>query len=323
MANNLRIIFIGTPEFSAIVLERMIKTGYLPIMVITSPDKPIGRHAYQKASKQILTPSPVKALAEENKIPVLQSENIKNLKLEIANLQPELIVLVAFGQIISKEILEIPKYGCLNLHPSLLPKYRGASPIQAAILNGDAETGATIMLMDDQLDHGSIIANDKLLLTKNETIETLTKKLAELGAELLVKTIPKWVNKEINAQPQDDSMATFTKTIEKEDGRINWRKSAEEIERMIEAYNPWPGVYARLKIKNDKFKFLRIIKVSVLRTEDKKEPGMVFLTEKKGLAIACDNNAIVLEKVQLEGKNIMDTKSFLNGYPWIVGSVLN
>jgi methionyl-tRNA formyltransferase len=338
MANNLRTIFVGTPEFSAIVLDKMIKANLAPIAVITSPDKPVGRHAYRQANKQILTPSPVKVMAEKNKISVLQSEKISDLRLKIKDFKPDLIILAAFGQIISKEILAIPKYGCLNIHPSLLPKYRGASPIQSSILNGDNETGVTIMIMDEKLDSGPILANDKWQMTNNETTEKLTKKLAELGAELLIKIIPKWINKEITAQMQDDSKASFTKEIKKENGQIDWHKSADEIERMTRAYNPWPGVYTEFRIKNKEYKRLKIIKARVSLTEKKYEPGTVFLihstgsvliprkieglTEKKELAVACKQDALILEEVQLEGKKIMNSQTFLNGYSWIVDSVL-
>lgn len=340
MRRNLRIIYMGTPEFSAIILEKMISTGYVPMTVVTAPDKPIGR-------KQIITPSPVKVLAEKNKIPVLQSENIRNLKLEIRNLQPELIILAAYGQIIPKDILDIPRYGSINVHPSLLPKYRGASPIQAAILNGDSETGVTIMLMDEKLDHGPILANSKCQIADNTTYKELHDKLAEIGAELLIETVSKWINGEIKAQPQDHSKATFTKIIKKEDGHINWHKPADYIEKMCRAFNPWPSVYTYLKfqIPNDKFqiksksqipKILKIIKASVLKIEHKKTAGRVFLTENEGrrnsadrmkaekkLAVACGQDALILEEVQLEGKRRMTAKEFLNGYPQIIGLILN
>jgi len=281
--------------------------------VITAPDKPVGR-------KQMLTPSAVKTrimnyeLGIRNKVKIWETDKIANLKSEILNHKPDLIVLAAFGQLIPKEILAMPKYGCLNIHPSLLPKYRGASPIQTAILNGDRETGVTIMLMDEMLDHGEILAQQEFM--NNElgimNYEQLAEKLAGLGAELLIKTIPKWINGEIKPHPQDESKATFTKIIEKEDGKIDWHQSAEEIERMIRAYNPWPGSYTRIMNNelgimpaqglsprlislglraasggNIEYRKLKIIKAEVLKTNEKKEPGTVFLTEKKELAVKC------------------------------------
>ncbi len=311
MTNDYKIIFFGTPEFSTIILKKMIENEYTPMAVVTAPDKPVGR-------RQILTPSPVKLLAEKNKIQALQPKKILDSRLKIKDLRPDLIVLVAFGQIIPKEILEIPKYGCLNVHPSLLPKYRGASPIQTAILNGDKETGVTIMLMDENLDQGSIISNDKLLIAINETTETLTIKLAKLGRNLLIETLPKWVNEEIKAQPQDHSKATFTREIKKDDGKIDWHKSAEEIERMIRAFNPWPTTYTEYRTKNAEYRKLKIIKASLLKTENKKESGMIFSTLDKKLAVACNNNALFLEKIQLEGKKVMTAQEFLNGHPEII-----
>jgi len=315
-------MFLGTPEFAAIVLERMIKADYAPNIIITAPDKLIGR-------KQILTSSPVKArilnyqLRTRSEIKILQPENIRNLKLEIKNLQPDLIILAAYGQIIPQEILDIPKYGCLNIHPSLLPKYRGASPVQTAILNGDQETGVTIMLMDKLLDHGNILANSKFEIQNSKiTTKELTQKLAKLGAELLIKTIPDWIKGKIKAQPQDHSQASFTKIIKKEDGQIDWQNSADYIERMTRAYQSWPGTYAEFKTKNQEYKKLKIIKVSILKIENKKEPGTVFLTEKKELAITCGQNLLILEEVQLEGKKIMLAQEFLNGHPKIINSIL-
>ncbi len=306
---NLRIIFIGTPEFAAIILEKLIKSGYFPIAVVTGPDKPSGR-------KQILVPSPVKVLAEKNKIPIFQPEKIINLKSEIKNLDPDLIILAAYGQIIPKDILDIPRYGALNIHPSLLPKYRGPSPIQTTILNGDSKTGVTIILMDEKIDHGPILGQKKIIINKIDSVE-LTKILAELGGDLLIEILPKYLKGEIKPKPQNHSQATYTKFIKKEDGRINWQKSAEEIERMIRAYYPWPSVFT--KIKN---KILKIFKVKILKINHKKEPGTVFLTEKKELAVACGQDALVLEEVQFEGKKRITAQEFINGYPWIINFIL-
>lgn len=344
MKNKIKILFFGVPEFSAIVLEKMISANYIPAAVITSTDKTIGR-------KQVLTPPPIKQRIMnykkeiKNKIKILQSDNVKNLKLEIINLQPDLIILTAYGQIIPKEILEVSKYGCLNVHPSLLPKYRGASPIQTAILNDDNETGITIMLMDEKLDHGSIIASQKLEIKnlKSEipnkpktiiskiTYEELYNRLAEMGGKLLIETIPKWIKGEIKEQTQNHSKATFTKIIKKQDGQIDWQKSAQEIERMTRAYSEWPGVYTYLKIpKNKIFKILKIIKARVVETKNKEKLGKIFLIKNKvndprkksELAVSCGQNVLILEEVQLEGKKQMTAQEFLNGYPKIIGTIL-
>jgi len=272
--NKMRIVFIGTPKFGAIILEKLIENKFKPVLVITAQDKPVGR-------KQILTPSTVKIIAQKYNIPV------QNTIYKIRDTKPDLVVVAAFSQILPKEILTIPKYGCLNVHPSLLPKYRGPSPIQAAILNGDKKTGATIILMDEKMDHGEIVANSEFQITNSKiTSEELLKELANLGAKLLVETIPKWVNDKIKLKVQDESRATYTKILKKEDGKINWQKPAEKIERQIRALNPWPGTYTIYKGKR-----LKILKAEIL------------------------NNQLVIKEAQLEGKKPMSFEDFLRGHP--------
>jgi methionyl-tRNA formyltransferase len=315
----MNIVFWGTPEFAAIILDTLIKNKYLPVAVVTAPDKPVGR-------KKILTPPPVKVLAQKHNLFILQPVKIKenfNLKSEILNLKPDLFIVSAYGLILPKEILDIPKYGSLNVHPSLLPKYRGASPIQATILNGDKVTGVTIILMDEKMDHGPILAIKEFEIKNLKiTYPELSYELANLGAKLLIETLPKWLKGEIKPIPQDDLKATYTKIIKKEDGKINWQRSAEEIERMIRAYSPWPGTYTFLKFKNRKPKMLKIIKAEILKINHQKEPGIVFLTENKKLAVTCGQDALILEEIQLEGKRQMAAREFINGHPWIIGSIL-
>lgn len=280
MSKNLKMIFVGTSEFGAIILEKMIKAGYRPILVITMPDKPVGR-------KQIITPPLVKLIAQKYDLPIEQPEKIKDLKPKIENLNPDLIIVADYGQIIPKEILDLPKYGCLNIHPSLLPKYRGPSPIQATILNGDKETGVTIIKMTEKIDAGPIIAQSKFKnqISKMNFLQ-LRNKLAELGAELLIKTIPFWINGQIKPKKQLEKKATFTKILKKEDGLINWQKSAEEIERQIRALNPWPGTYTFYQGKR-----LKILEAEAI------------------------NHQLVIKKVQLEGKKPVAFKDFLHGHP--------
>jgi len=318
---NVKIIFIGTGEFGAIILEKLIQTLYKPILVITQPDKPVGR-------EQILTPPPVKLVAEKYNISVLQSEKILNLKSEILNLRPDLIIVAAYGQIIPKHILDIPKYGFINIHPSLLPRWRGSSPLQFTILNGDKETGVTIIKMDEKIEHGPIIANEKLKM-KNEklTYEELHNKLAELGAKLVIETIPKWLKGEIKPLPQeaqDENKATYTKILKKEDGKIDWSKSAEEIERQIRAFNPWPGSYTRIKNQELRIKNLKILKVEILPTQTKtnKQIGEIFLTDDKKLTIQTGQNYLILQKIQLEGKKPIAAEDFLLGHKDIIGTIL-
>ncbi len=291
MENNLiKIIFIGTPEFGAVVLEKLIKNNYKPILVITAPDKPVGR-------KQTITPPPVKLIAQEYKIPIEQPEKVSSIKYQVLSIKADLIIVAAYGQIIPKDILDIPKFRCLNVHPSLLPKYRGASPIQTAILNGDAETGVTIMLMDEKMDHGKIVSSIKYQVSSDNTYESLSRKLAKLGAELLIETIPNWINGKIKPESQNESEATYTKILKKEDGKIDWNKSAEEIERQIRAYNPWPGSFTFFKKNNE------LIKVKILEAD-------------------VSDNKLIIKKIQPEGKKPMDYKEFLRGNKGIIGVIL-
>ena len=307
----MKIIFVGTPEFGAAILENLTDAGYKPALIITETDKPTGR-------KQIFTPSVVKTTAQKYGLPILQPDKIGNCKLEIENLKPDLIIVVAYGKILPKSILNIPKYGCLNIHPSLLPKYRGPSPIQETILRGDDETGVTIILMNERMDEGPIVSSSKVKVQNSKVnyIE-LHNQLAELGEKLLVETIPKWINGEIKAEPQDDSKASYTKIIKKEDGRIDWTESAEIIERQIRAFNPWPSSFTDFEGKN-----LKILKAEILDQGGNFKSGEIFLTKDKKIGVQTGKNCLVIEELQLAGKNRMTAKEFLNGYKNLVGTIL-
>ena len=314
--NKIRTILIGTSEFAERIFEKLREVR-LPLVeiiaVITAPDKPVGR-------KQILTPSPVKKWALENNLPVLQPDKIKKpgWVTKIKELNPELIILCAYGQIIPKEILSIPKYSALNIHPSLLPKYRGASPIQAAILNGDKETGVSLMIMDEEMDHGPIISNLKSQISNLKlTYDELSEKLADLSAELLIKTLPDWIGGKIKPQAQDHAKATFCKLIKKEDGKIDWNKSVEEVERQIRAFCEWPESYTDFNGK-----ILKIIEADSENKNTEKKPGEVFLDENKNICVQTGNGILILKQIQLEGKKPMTAKDFLNGHPEIIGASL-
>ncbi len=306
-----KIIFIGTPEFAVPILKKLAEENSKPILVITALDKPTGR-------KQTITPSPVKIAAEQLKIPVLQPEKISDLKNEISKLSPDLIIVAGYSQFLPKEILEIPKYGCLNVHPSLLPKYRGASPIQYAILNGEKETGTTIMLMDSKMDHGKIITQRKLEIgEKKISFEELSKNLSIISSNLLIQTLPEWIHGRIKALPQTESLATFTKILEKEDGRIDWNEPAENIERKIRALTPWPGTFTFLDSK-----ILNILKAEV--SQKKEKPGKVFQIGNNKLAVGCGKeNSLILEEIQLEGKKPMSGREFFLGHKNIISQILN
>ena len=240
-----KIIFFGTPEFSAIILDKLINSPFCTIAVVTAPDKLKGR-------KQILTPSQTKELSIKKNIPVFQPVFLRNnpqIIKELSNLKPDLFIVAAYGLILPLKILNIPHNGCINVHPSLLPKYRGASPIQQTILNGDKKTGTTLILMDEKMDHGPILAQRELesqILMSKITYPELNLKLAILSANLLIDILPKFLAKKIKIINQNHKQATFVKQINKSDGKIDWTKSAIEIERMTRAYHPWPGTYTTL-----------------------------------------------------------------------------
>jgi methionyl-tRNA formyltransferase len=311
-----RIIFIGTPEFAVPSLKKLIENKLSPIAIITQEDKKVGR-------KQKIVFSPIKQVALKYDIPVLQPKSIKNIEVEkhIKNLRPDIIIVAAYGQIIPQKILDIPKFGCVNIHASLLPKYRGASPIQYAILNGDNETGVTLMQMNEKMDEGNIIAQKKIKIIESYTTLTLSDQLSKLGAELLIETLPRIFKKEIKLIPQDQKKATYTKILQKDDGKINWEKSATEIELQIRAFSPWPGTYTNFQFSIFNFqKRLKIIQAEAQASRPKSKPGTIFLTLDKKLAVACGKGSLILKKVQVEGKKEISGEEFIRGYFYILNN---
>jgi methionyl-tRNA formyltransferase len=322
--NKIKTILMGTPEFAERIFRKFydsLKDKFEIISVITAQDKPVGR-------KQILTPPPVKKWATENNLPVLQPDKIRKPEWieKIRELNPDLIILCAYGQIIPQEILDIQKYKALNIHPSLLPCWRGASPIQSVIMNGDKETGACLMIMDAEMDHGPIIKNSKFKIQNSKiTYKELENQLIDVASDLLIKTLPDWIEGKITPKPQDHEKATICKLIKKEDGKIDWNKSAEEIERQIRAFTEWPESYTNFDNK--------ILKILEAETENKKtDPstilgegkkiGEVFLDENKNLCVQTGNGILILKQVQLEGKKPMSARDFLNGHQEIVSIIL-
>lgn len=309
----MKYIFFGTPEFAAIILGKLINTAYTPIAVICNPDEPVGR-------KKILISPPVKVLAEKFNLSVFQLKKLQDNQefvKELKNLEPDLAIIAAYGKILPKEILDIPSHGFLNVHPSLLPKYRGASPIQYAILNGDSETGVTIMKIDEKMDHGPILAISKLQITNPKiTYVELSQKLAELGADLLIKTIPDYIFRKLKSVEQDHSKATYTKIIKKEDGKINWSKNADEIERMTRGYYPWPSAWT-----NWNGKILKILETELLADFMKWPIGKVFFYN-SNIIVKCGKGVLIIKKLQLEGGKILTAKEFINGHKNFIGSVL-
>jgi len=332
---KLKIIFMGTPEFGAIILDGLINSQYKPyagrwpngpfrpILVVTMPDKPVGR-------EQIVTPPPVKTLAEKYKISVAQPEKISDLSSQISDLKPDLIIVAAYGQIIPKEILDIPKHGCLNVHPSLLPRWRGASPIQYAILNGDEKTGVTIFLVDEKMDHGPILNQRIVEIADGETGGTLHDKLVNFGKSFLIDTISKWQRGLIKLQPQDEDMVTYSKILTREDGRIIWKKNAQNLEREIRAFDPWPGSFTFWP-RLGKLLRIKILKARVFKsTGGISFPiGKTLVVPQNEIAVQCGGgflsergDFLVIEKLQLEGKTEMCSEDFIRGHLDFIGTIL-
>lgn len=315
MNKKIRTIFIGTPDFGLPAMKELINDGVFDLVtVITQPDKPVGR-------KQILTQPPIKVEAIKNNIPVLQPDKISAIKNQIAELAPDVIVVAAYAQIIPEEILNTPKYGSINIHGSLLPKYRGASCIQAAILNGDKETGITIMKMDAGLDTGPILAQNSLEIAPNDTAGALYAKLSNLGAKTLVPALKKYINKEITPISQDNTKSSYAKQLKKEDGKIEWQKPAEEIEKFIRAMHPWPGAYSQLRIKNYQLR----IKITETKNQilgiNKYKIGEIFLDNNE-LTVQCGQDALIVKKLQIEGKKESSAEEFLRGHKDLIGQIL-
>jgi len=319
------IVFFGTPGFAETILKSLIENDLKPVAVVTQPDKPASRG-------QKIVESPVKLLAKKHNIKIFQPEKLdEKFVSELKTQNSKLFIVAAYGKILPKAVLDIPKYSTLNVHASLLPKYRGASPIQAAILNGEKETGVTIMRMDERMDEGPILSAVSCQVSDVITADDLSKKLAVLGADLLIKTIPDYTSGKIKPTQQDNSKATYTKIIKKEDGHINWNKNCEEIERETRAFHPWPSAFAfwqkQQKTTDKKQLTKKILKVlppvTCHLSPVTHPPGTVILTEKKELAITASDGYVIPAKLQLEGKKPMNSKEFLNGYPKIIGSVLN
>jgi methionyl-tRNA formyltransferase len=308
---------MGSGEFAATVLKKLAVSDFKPQAVITQPDKPAGR-------RQILSPSPAKYVALKYNITVYEPKSLKNEEAEklIRSLEPDLIVVTDYGKIIPKNILDIPKFGALNIHPSLLPKHRGATPIQYTILNGDKETGVTIILMDEKVDHGPIIKNKKLKIkNKKLTYGELLRDLADLSSKLLIETLPRWLGGEIKPESQDEAQATYTKILTREDGKIDWEKTVEEIERQIRAFEKWPESWCEWQISDRKLK-IKVLKAEILNKSADKPVGMVFIAEDKKMAVVCGCGSLLIEELQLEGKKKISGQEFLRGYPKIIGSIL-
>lgn len=297
-----KIVFMGTPDFSTGVLEMLIQE-YDVIAVVTQPDRPVGR-------KKILTPPPVKKVALEHNIPVYQPEKLNNSSEleEIINLKPDLIVTAAFGQLLPKSLLDAPKHKAINVHASLLPKYRGGAPIHYAVMNGEKKTGITIMYMAEKLDAGNIISQDEVEILENDTVGEVHDKLATLGTELLKKTLPTIFNGTNDSIVQDDSLATFASNISREDERIDWTKDAQTIHNHIRGLSPWPVAYTTMDGKN-----LKLWRSEIVENV-KGEPGEIIETTKDAMIVATGSeDGVALTEIQLAGKKRVKTRDYISG----------
>ena len=312
----MRIVFMGSPGYSIPVLEALLAARAEVAGVYCQPDKPAGRGRAPRAPA-------LKTFAQERGIDVYQPMSLRQeaVRREIESLEPQVTVVAAYGKILPRHVLDIPEYGCVNIHPSLLPRHRGPSPVSTAVLQGDRVTGCTVMLMDEGMDSGPILASREVPIGPGDTTSSLTQALFRLGGELLVEVLPLWTGGKIAPLPQDDSRATSTRKLEKADGEARWDLSAEELHRMVRAYTPWPGLFTRWRGK-----LLKVLEAAALEAagiEGAGEPGEVLATDAVGgLGVVAGRGVLRLERLQLEGKRPATVAEFMRGYPDFDGARL-
>ena len=308
----MKIIFMGTPDFAVGTLRSLAEAGHEITLVVSQPDKPKGRgHA--------MVPTPVKVVAEELGIPVFQPVKIREAKDVLEKTEADVCVVAAFGQIIPASILHMKKYGCINVHASLLPKYRGAAPIQWAVIDGEKESGVTIMQMDEGLDTGDMLAKAIVPLDEKGTGGSLFDKLSEAGGRLCVETLAKLEKGEITPEKQGESPTAYASMLDKKMGNIDWNKSAVVIERLVRGLNPWPSAYTHLDGKT-----LKIWACDVLpQSASKGESGEILEVTKDAIHVQTGDGILVLREIQLAGKARMDAGAFLRGYKVVPGTVLS
>lgn len=307
----MRIIFMGTPDFAVTTLEALYQAGHEIVLAVTQPDKPKGR----KGEPQF---SDVKKWAVAHDIPVFQPDRIRKLENieELRKYPADIMVVAAYGQILPKEILDMPPYGCVNVHASLLPRYRGAAPIQWSILNGDKETGVTTMQMGVGLDDGDILEQKVVPIDPEETGGSLFDKLAIVGGQLIVQTLKDLEEGKVKAIPQEEDRATHVGMLKKSMGNLNWSRPAAELHNYVRGLNPWPSAYSYLNGK-----MVKIWKSSCLDGKKGVKPGTILSLSDQGIEVAAGEGSLLLEEIQMEGKKRMDAKSFLLGHPQKVGDL--
>ncbi len=306
-ASDLKVVFMGTPEFAVGTLQGLIEAGVNLIGVYTQPDRPKGRG-------KKLAPPPVKELALEYDVPVFQPQKLRNPEAvaELQELAPDLIVVVAYGQILPQIVLDIPKYGCINVHASLLPKYRGAAPINKAIIDGETVTGITTMLMDAGLDTGDMLVKRSLEIGPNETAGELHDRLAVLGRETMEETLRQLLDGVLKPEKQNDDDSTYAPMMKKEDGQIDWTMSAQAIHDRVRGLAPWPGAFTSLAGETLKVSWTEVF-------EGAGDSGKVLSASENGVVVACGDGAVRIGALQLPGKKMLPAADFLRGHPMTAG----
>jgi methionyl-tRNA formyltransferase len=309
--DHLRTVFMGTPEFAVPTLKGLLSAGVNLVGVYTQPDRPKGRG-------KKLTASPVKHLALEHDLPVFQPQKLRDPQAveELRALKPDLIVVVAYGQILPKVVLDIPRYHCINVHASLLPKYRGAAPINKCLVDGENQTGVTTMLMDVGLDTGDMLVKMSLPIAEDETAGQLHDRLSLLGCKAMEETLNQLCAGTLKPEKQDEELTCYAPMMKKEDGQIDWHKSAMEIHNQVRGLDPWPGAYTSLDGE-----VLKIASTEV-ETGIAAEPGTIIAADKTGIRIACGQDILVVRELQLPGKKRLAAINFLSGKPLFAGTQL-
>ncbi|GGE63824.1 methionyl-tRNA formyltransferase [Streptosporangium jomthongense] len=299
----MRLVFAGTPDFAATALKALLGTHHTIVGVYSQPDRPAGRG-------RKLQPSPVKQVAEDSGIPVFQPASLKTpeAQQELAALRPDVMIVAAYGLILPEAVLQIPAHGCLNIHASLLPRWRGAAPIQRAIAAGDTETGITIMQMDKGLDTGDMLLKSVTPIAADDTGGSLHDRLAELGGKAIVEALDLLEKGELQGEAQDDEQACYAHKLSKEEGHIDWSRSASDIERLVRAFNPWPGTYTDLEQQR-----LRIHEATAIDEQSRKPAGTVIRREREGIDIACGRGVLRVTRLQLPGSRAQSVNDLING----------
>ena len=308
----MKVIFMGTPDFSVGTLEALVAAGHEVVLTVTQPDKPKGRGKEMQFT-------PVKESALKHNIPVFQPKRVREAECmeELRKYNADIMVVVAFGQILPKEILEMTPYGCVNVHASLLPKYRGAAPIQWSIIDGEEVTGVTTMQMDEGLDTGDMLLKTEIVMDEKETGGSLHDKLAEAGAKLCIETLEALQNKPVTPIPQGETTTAYAKMLDKQLGNIDWNKTGVEIERLIRGLTPWPSAYT-----NWNGKVMKIWSAEVVEGESKANPGTIVKVEKDAFYVQTGKGFLKICELQIPGKKRMDAGAFLRGYQVSEGAVL-